>query len=226
MELDISELPNSEFDNSEFESNYLDYDYNFDNFSVKNYVEEENPYLNNNNDFEQIPENFFPKKKVQFNEPIKPMNQSIPRINAKMVRQQVIPPKPQISYDDILQKMGMYVVNGKLHLLEDKKQLKSNKSVNYNNSNKPTNYNIDPNINQNNYIYNKYFREHIQTAPNVKRPMTLMEYRTKLIKDILQKRRINQIKSTKLLFSTSNINISGGSLNSGNINKLFNFSTK
>lgn len=212
MELNVNELD--------------DYNYDFDNITIENYDEINYIPSKNSNSFEDIPENNFPKKKVQFNEPIKPMNQSIPRINARMVRQKVIPPRPQISYDDILQKMGMYVVNGKLHLLEDKQQLKSNKSVNYNNSNKPTNYNIDPNINQNNYIYNKYFREHIQTAPNVKRPMTLMEYRSKLIKDIIQKRRINQIKSTKLLFSTSNINISGGSFNSGNINKLFNFSTK
>lgn len=212
MELNVNELD--------------DYNYDFDNITIENYDEINYIPSKNSNSFEDIPENNFPKKKVQFNEPIKPMNQSIPRINARMVRQKVIPPRPQISYDDILQKMGMYVVNGKLHLLEDKQQLKSNKSVNYINSNKPTNYNIDPNINQNNYIYNKYFREHIQTAPNVKRPMTLMEYRRKLIKDIIQKRRINQIKSTKLLFSTSNINISGGSFNSGNINKLFNFSTK
>jgi hypothetical protein len=47
-------------------------------------------------------------------------------------------------------------------------------------------------MNQNSYIYNKYFKEHVQTVENVKRHMTLMEYRRKLIKDILQKKRIVQ----------------------------------
>jgi len=178
----------------------------------------------------------FQKKKVHFNEPLKPINQTIPKINAKMVRQQFVPVKPQISYDDILKKIGMFVVNGKLHLIEDnnkiKQQLRNNQENNYiqqNNykqTNKQVNYNIDPNMNQNSYIYNKYFKEHVQTVENVKRPMTLMEYRRKLIKDILQKKRINEIKSTKLLFPTSNINISGGIRHPEEMNKLFNFSKR
>jgi hypothetical protein len=219
MELNINELD--------------DYNYDFDNISV-----EEIDYIppKNSRSFEEIPENNFPKKKVHFNEPLKPINQTIPKINAKMVRQQFVPVKPQISYDDILKKIGMFVVNGKLHLIEDnnkiKQQLRNNQENNYiqqNNykqTNKQVNYNIDPNMNQNSYIYNKYFKEHVQTVENVKRPMTLMEYRRKLIKDILQKKRINEIKSTKLLFPTSNINISGGIRHPEEMNKLFNFSKR
>jgi len=217
MELNINELD--------------DYNYDFDNISV-----EEIDYIpsKNSRSFEEIPENNFPKKKVQFNEPIKPINQVIPKMNAKMVRQHVVP--KQISYDDILKKMGMFVVNGKLHLIEDndkiKQHLRNNEKNNYiqqnnyNQTNKPVNYNIEPNMNQNNYIYNKYFKDHVQSVENVRRPMTLMEYRRKLLNDIIQKKRINEIKSTKLLFPTSNINISGGIRNPEAMNKLFNFSKR
>lgn len=221
----------------ELNINDLDhYNYDFDNISVERYDELDYIPPKNSHSFEEIPENTFPKKKVHFNESLKPMNQTIPKINAKMVRQKVVPVKPQISYDDILQKMGMYVVNGQLHLLEDnnkiKQHLKNNHSQsNYNQSNynESINYNQtnkSPAIEQNSYIYNKYFKQHIQQEENVRRPMTLMEYRNKLIKDILQKKRINQIKSTKLLFPTSNINISGGISHPEAMNKLFNFSKR
>lgn len=220
MELNINELD--------------DYNYDFDNISVENYDEIDYIPPKNSHSFEEIPENTFPKKKVHFNESIKPMNQSIPKINAKMVRQKNIPPKPQISYDDILNKMGMFVVNGKLHLLEDnnkiKQQLRTNQKNNYN---QQTNYNqtnklpiVDQNMNQNSYIYNKYFKDQIQAEEKIRRPLTLMEYRNKMLKDILQKKRINEIKSTKLIFPTSNINISGGIRNQGDMNKLFNFSKR
>lgn len=88
------------------------------------------------------------------------------------------------------------------------------------------NQNLNQNLNQNSYIYNKYFKDHVQSVENVRRPMTLMEYRRKLVKDFLQKKRINQIKSTKLLFPTSNINISGGTRHPEDMNKLFNFSKR
>jgi len=210
MELNINELDNYDFDN--IPSNELHY------ISPKN-----------SHSFEEIPENNFPKKKVHFNEQIKP----IPKTNARMVRPQVIPAKPQISYDDILTKMGMYVVNGKLHLIEDnnklKQQLRNNQQNSYNQQSNFQTNNLpvmNQNMNQNSYIYNKYFKEHIQQENNVRRPLTLMEYRKKILIDILQKKRINQIKSTKLLFPTSNINISSGTRNPQEMNKLFNFSKK
>lgn len=187
----------------------------------------------NNSLVEEIPENNFPKKKVHFNEPLKPSIQSIPKMNAKMVRQQAVPLKPQISYDDILKKMGMFVINGQLHLIEDNNKLKQhlrnnqeNNIIHKNNYNLDGNQNLNQNLNQNSYIYNKYFKDHVQSVENVRRPMTLMEYRRKLVKDILQKKRINQIKSTKLLFPTSNINISGGTRHPEDMNKLFNFSKR
>lgn len=220
MELNINELE--------------DYNYDFDNISIENYDELDYIPPKNSHSFEEIPENTFPKKKIHFNEPIKPMIQSIPKMNSKMVRQKVVHVKPQISYDDIIKKMGMFVVNGKLHLLEDNtklnEQLRNNQKNNYNQQN---NYNqtnklpiVEQNMNQNSYIYNKYFKDQLQSEEKIRRPMTLMEYRNKTLRDILQKKRINEIKSTKLMFPTSNINISGNIRNQGEMNKLFNFSKR
>ena len=120
--------------------------------------------------YEQIPENMPPKasapkinvvkqnNKVRFvdqpnipNQNIKPY-MSGPK--AKMVRPTVPPTKPQISYDDILNKLGMFVANGKLHLLDGQQQPPLNRAE----VPKPHVSNSNPNPNQNTYIYNKYFQ--------------------------------------------------------------------
>ena len=169
--------------------------------------------------FERIPENSVPvkviKKGVHFAETIKP----IPKQNAKMVRPQVIPEKPKMSYEDILSKMGMFVAEGKLHLMEDNQQ----KYQQQNQHQQQPKYNIDQNIPQNSYIYNKYFQNKTETTNNIRRPLSLKEYRNMLILDVLQKQRIKQIKSTKLIMPTSNINLAGGT---ANLNKLFTFSQR
>jgi hypothetical protein len=73
--------------------------------------------------FEQIPENTVPikviKKAVRFQDPQKPIHQEIPSANAKMTRPSIVQKKPKISYEDILSKMGMFVSQGKLHLLDE-----------------------------------------------------------------------------------------------------------
>ena len=61
----------------------------------------------------------------------------------------------------------------------------------------------------------------MQQPDNIRRPMTKNDYKRMLLEYILQKERIKQIKSTKLMMPTSNINFA--SSNSGNLNKLFNF---
>jgi hypothetical protein len=67
---------------------------------------------------------------------------------------------------------------------------------------------IDPSI-KNSYIYNKYFKEYSDPnagKPEHKVPKTIEEYRKMLMDDrinaIIQKQRIEQIKSKKLLFTT------------------------
>jgi hypothetical protein len=66
------------------------------------------------NMYDQIPENT-PIKVV------KKTNTTVPTKSAikKVVRPQVPEQKPKISYDEILSKMGMFVSNGQLHLLDE-----------------------------------------------------------------------------------------------------------
>ena len=175
--------------------------------------------------FEDIPENNIKikvnKKGVQFKEPIKPINQPIPRENAKMVRPKIQNKQPQISYEDIMAKMGMFVANGKLHLMDNNPQgYQQIKNIHQQHQQKqqPSNTNIP----QNSYIYNKYFKEELQPQNEIRRPMTVHEYKRKVLENFMQRQRINQIKSRKLLIPTANINISP--VNSAN--KLFYFSKR
>lgn len=194
----------------------LDHYDNFDNTFVFNQDD-------NKLSFEEIPENSEYikgiKKGVSFEEPFKPINQSVPKENARMIRPKTPNSRPQISYEDILSKMGMFVLDGKLHLLENKNQMQQNQQQYQNQQTK-----IQQNIPPNNYIYNKYFKEEIQQVDNIRKPMTKNEYKMMLLQDILQKERIKQIKSRRLIMPTSNINIA--SSNSANLNKLFNFPKK
>ena len=167
------------------------------NIKELDYGLEENAFDYNAFDYnmsvENIPENSVPPKKigVRFQEPAK---------------------KPQISYEDILSKMGMFVSDGRLHLMDNKRQQNSNPNA-YSN----------PNVN-NNYIYNKYFKEELMPQNNVRKPLTKAEYQRMLLDDILQRQRIRQIKSKKLLMPTTNINMANAQ--SGTLNKLFAFSQK
>jgi hypothetical protein len=139
---------------------------------------------------------------------------SLPKSQAKLVRPIQPPSRPQITYDDLLSKMGMFVVNGELHL-------KSNNQYSQPSSQQNQNQNQNQNVNQNSYIYNKYFKDAINVNEQPQRPRTLLEYRDMLIKDIIQKAQIRKVKSKKLIMPNSNINISGPN---GDLNKLFNFS--
>ena len=184
-----------------------------------------------------------------------------PNKYTKMIRKQPVHiPKPQITYDDILAKMGMFVSNGKLHLLDENIPQYTNTNTNshnnsntnnynnynnYNNNNNTNNYNNNnnnnnnnnynnnqftqrkyepnPNIPQNSYIYNKYFKD-TNVKPEIRRPKTISEYRAMIIQDIIQRRKIKQMKSVKLMIpSMHNMNII---LAQSNPNKLFDFSKK
>lgn len=196
--------------------------------------------------YEQIPENMPPKasapkinvvkqnNKVRFvdqpNIPSQIPSQNIkPYMSgpkAKMVRPTVPPTKPQISYDDILNKLGMFVANGKLHLLDGQQQPPLNRAEVPKSHVSNPNPNPNPNPNQNTYIYNKYFQnnQYDQDQWQEQRPMTPLEYRDMLIKNIIQKHKIKQMKSTKLVMPNSNINFASGP--TSNLNKLFGFSQR
>jgi hypothetical protein len=170
---------------------------------------------------EEIPENNIPikviKKGVQFLEPTS-VSKKIQRQQPKMSNGQN---KSKISYEDILLKMGMVVSNGKLQLVD--------KNTNTQVINKNTNTKVidtkamDSNTTPNNsYIYNKYFKNEIQSQNKIRKPKTIQEYAEMIIEDHIQRQRIKQIKSTKLIMPTSNINYS----TPPDVNKLFDFSKK
>lgn len=186
-----------------------------------------------------IPENMFPtlenkiimndnvydpnKKKVQFFNDAKPMIQTIPKMNAKVIRPNVPIQKQPMSYEDILSKMGMVVENGKL-LLINSHLTTQNTNINKNIQKPDVFVPENQNIPNNSYIYNKYFKKEVQQDYNQpRRPMSAIELRNMLINDILQKQRVKQMKSTKLIMPTSNIHFSRSS---GNMNKLFSFSNR
>ena len=185
------------------------------------------------NMYDQIPENIpIPAKnpntvtkkgnKVHFNSNIPETNTTNTKsVQKKLVRPHVPAKKPQVSYDDILSKMGMFVADGQLHLLDNqplKVQEQIKQQINQTNQTNQTN------PIKNSYIYNKYFSNEPQNVDLVRRPKTVLEYRNMLIQDIIQKQKGKQIKSTKLIMPTSNIHFAPYS--SGNMNKLFAFSNR
>jgi hypothetical protein len=164
-------------------------------------------------EYEKIPENLpqpkinVVKKGVHFEEnyKYKPIHQPIPTVNAKMVRQKIQPQKPKISYEDILSKMGMFVSDGKLHLVDrniltpQQEQLLQHEPQFIQPKPKTT----EQHIPKNSYIYNKYFKDDMPTQPNIKRPRTLHEYTMMLVDDYIEKHRIKQMKSKKLVMPTN-----------------------
>lgn len=152
--------------------------------------------------------------------------------------------KPKISYEDILANMGMFVSNGQLHLIErddylkyqeqtlnqnlnpkQKQNLNSKQKQNLNPSPNPNQYQVQnqnyvpQDINQNTYIYNKYFKDTMKPEPVVRRPKTLQEYKMMLIQDYIEKQKMKQIRSTKLILPTTDI----GCSQQGLPNKMFNY---
>ena len=165
--------------------------------------------------FEQIPENIVPiKKKVTksiLKNPIQIQNQN--QIQ-KPIQIQIQKPiqKPKISYEDILSKMGMFVSDGKLHLVD-------RNSVSF--QEEQNQEQVINQIPQNSYIHNKYFKNDLQPQNTITRPKTAQEYKKMIIENYIERLRIKQIKSKKLLMPTSNINMANG--NSSNLNRFFKF---
>jgi hypothetical protein len=192
----------------------------------------------NGYDYDQIPENK-PIKIIKKNATATTTTNTTATTNKNNVLGTKQPPKsilkkaasevkPKVSYDDILSKMGMFVANGQLHLSENGQQQKQQppiqkqKQLAQKQPAQPVNVNAPI---QNSYIYNKYFSnemQNVETGPRV--PKNLQEYKSMLIHDIVQKQKIKQIKSTKLIMPNSNINFSPYS--SKNLNKLFSFSNR
>jgi hypothetical protein len=131
--------------------------------------------------------------------------------------------KKQVSYDDILSSLNMVVHNGVLQFAKNPAPNKLNNNTKNTNNTHANNTHAN---NTHNYIHNKYFKDYkdesiINEPP---RQLTREEYKQLMIQNYYKRleanRRIAQIKSKKLLFSTQNINISP-SQNPRDMNRLF-----
>jgi hypothetical protein len=154
-------------------------------------------------------------------------------------QQNKIHKKKGISYDDILSSMNTVVIDGKLEFIRNDNEYSKNtneqfvlneqqpKKVSFN---QPTRTPpIDTNM-KNSYIYNKYFKDYRVTneenLPQI--PLTREQMKRKLLIDAInfhnERNRISQIKSTKLIFNSSNNIIRTKPISKPNgMNHLFKF---
>lgn len=185
------------------------------------------------NIYEQIPENIPVKitkkdSRVRFAEKKEVPSSLTKSVVKKVTRPQAIEQKSKMSYDDILSKMGMFVAEGQLHLLDNQPMKVQEQILQQYEQQQPVKQQsvkqqyVEPI--QNSYIHNKYFSNENHAEPQVRVPRTLQEYRNMLVHDIIQKQKIKQMKSTKLVMPTSNINFAPYSTQ--NMNKLFKFSNR
>ena len=150
--------------------------------------------------------------------------------------------KKQFTYDDILASLNLKVNNGKLEYIQKKPethydQFKTCYKKQQQNLQQQHQYNTNmkPNPYQNNYIYNKYFKDYkdpstIGSEEAEPIHLTPEEYKRKVILELLrrqqERKRISEIKSKKLLFARPNNNNIAPVINSSpnDLNKLFRFS--
>jgi hypothetical protein len=174
----------------------------YDTFDYKSYEENNSDnYWDNHMKKENVE-----KKKVSFNDILNNMNLVV---NSKGVLQFMYPTQEQSN--DINQQEQSYNYNPNDYTPNDYNK----KTVSYNNTNDYNNINnikpvkpIDPSV-KHSYIYNKYFKDYVDPNPvkePVKVPKTLEEYKQMVleqkIKAIQNKKRIEEIKSTKMMFTT------------------------
>lgn len=194
-----------------------------------------------------IPENNFSQLKeikvVKLNTPSStpvsspPSTPPVPSIQSKIIRNPI--QKPAITYDDIMNKMGMRVIDGKLHFIGEYLQKNQKKETNqnqyqYQNQNQSQRTQRLPKQEpkvpievapQNSYIYNKYFKDELKETPELRVPKNAIEYRNMLIQDIIQRERIRRVKSKQLFVTNIDNTIAQQPrMSEQQLNKLFAFS--
>lgn len=132
--------------------------------------------------------------------------------------------KKKVSFDDILSNMNIVVnKSGVLQYMAPLQEMVEEQ---------PHYEQLEPAV-KHSYIYNKYFKDYQDAhapPPQVRTPKTMEEYKKMLLEDkierIKQQKRIAEIKSTKLLFTTNpeytgqqrNIRVSSSSNNLRKLN--------
>jgi len=150
-----------------------------------------------------------PKNNVRINAP---MDASI--VNQKVATQPISVKKKKLSYDDILNSMNMRLgSDGKL-------QIYSQKLNEHQNQKKGE---FAPAARQNSAAPTQYFQNNAVEQP----PLTKKQYQQIVALELLRRqqeiKRVNEIKSTKLLFSNAGNRISATPKNGVNLNHLFRF---
>jgi len=187
MELNIEELSN--MNDFQVEENLTYENPTYENLTYENLIQEK--------------EKEKPKPSVRFVEPPK-IPRQIPR---QVVSKQPVPrpavkpvPRPTMSYDDILAKMGMYVDNGKLHLMNTQviSQPHVKKEIN---QPPPQLSSALKSEMKNSYIYNKYFKDLAPNTNTPQQPKTVAEYQQYLLQEIaLQKiAKLRQLQYRKII---------------------------
>lgn len=180
-----------------------------------------------------IPENNFSQVKeikvVKLNtSPTTPL--STPSIHSKIIRNPQQNQNQNISYDDIIKKMGMCVVDGKLHFMGEYSQKQNQKQPQPQRAQPQTQTQSQQRVPievapQNSYIYNKYFKDELKETPEIKTPKNAVEYRNMLIQDIIQRERIKRVKSKQLFVTNIDNSIAQQpKMSEQQLNKLFYFS--
>ena len=115
--------------------------------------------------------------------------------------------KNKMSYDDILAKLNVKIVDGKMQYITPVGitnahfTTKKGTTVNKNGSTTPI-------VDKTSYIYNKYFKKEISERPAMSPPKTREEYNQRLMearrKHAIEQIRMRQAKSKKLSFFSNN----------------------
>jgi hypothetical protein len=137
--------------------------------------------------------------------------------------QQDKPKKKKVTFDDILSNMNLVVnKSGVLQFMapiqdDEPQEYDYNQFINKETPQqqivKLNNNPIDPSV-KHSYIYNKYFKDYNQSnmlqEPEIRVPKTMEEYKQMLLEDKIkqykERMRIANIKSTKLMFTSPNMN--------------------
>jgi hypothetical protein len=106
----------------------------------------------------------------------------------------------KIDYDDILRNMGMYERKGKLYYEPNNVDSRQTNYFKYDKKYENNEINKPNETMKSSYIYNKYFKDELKT-PEKDEPITNpIEYRNMQIRKLIEYKRIQQIKSRKMIF--------------------------
>jgi hypothetical protein len=118
------------------------------------------------------------------------------------------PLKKKVAFKDILSNMNLVVnKDGSLQSIVSNNQYPQQ----YPQQQYPKKNTVEPPIDRQSYIYNKYFKDYVKKIEPIietRRPKTVEEYNQMILEDKLkaemERKRVAEIKSTKLIFTNAN----------------------